>query len=101
MGQQEDDIDRLLREVNAMTAGPSKAVTPAPGAQPAPTVSSGGGRATWTGVSAVGGGVLGGIVGSLLWFLPWISPGSTAVGAALGAAAVGYLSGPPRWFGRG
>jgi hypothetical protein len=112
MGQQ-DDLDRLLREIDAMNAGnpasaPKGEVAPRPGSAPA-TPSRGeaarseakgtrGGRLAWTGVSAVGAGAAGGVLGTVLTFLPAVSTLSTAVGAAVGGALVAFVSGPPRWF---
>jgi hypothetical protein len=104
MGQQ-DDIDRLLREIDAMNSGAvqpraGSAPVPRPGGEPATVQSSGstGGRLAWTGLSAVGGGLAGGVLGTILTMLPAMGTLSTAVGAALGGALVGFVSGPPRWF---
>lgn len=96
---QPDDIEKLLREVQALNAGTGGSVQPGPqaGAVEKPSGSS---RIAWTGASAAGGLVLGGAVGTVLWFLPWISTGATAVGAAVGAAAAAFVSGPPAWFRR-
>lgn len=102
-----DDIEKLLREIDAMNAGSAqakplpapaqgKAVEAAPGAK-----AQGGGRAAWAGTSAIGGLFVGGFVGTVLTFLPYVSTASTALGAALGAAAAGAISGPPGWFRRG
>lgn len=97
----DDDIERLLREVDALTNS-GKAQPPATKPEKAgPPAESGDGssrRGAWVAASAVGGGLFGLIAGTLLWFLPWISGMSTALGAALGAALVGFVSGPPRWF---
>ncbi len=99
-----DDIDKLLREIDAMNAGSGQgAALPAPAQnkaiEPAAVPGSGGGgRAAWTGASAVGGLLAGGVVGTVLTFLPYVSTASTAVGAALGAALAGFVSGPPAWF---
>ena len=98
---QPDDIDRLLREIDAMNAGQGAAL-PAPAQnkaiEPAAASSSGSGRVAWTGASAVGGLLAGGVVGTVLTFLPYVSTASTAVGAALGAGLAGLVSGPPAWF---
>ena len=105
---QPDDIDKLLREIDAMNQRSGAGQTPAvPAAQPAKlpaaqeTDASGGSQAAWTGVGAIGGLVAGGFVGSVLAFLPLLSPGSTAVGAAIGGALAAFVSRPPRWFDRG
>lgn len=113
MGQSDDDIDKLLREVEAMTSGasggPAKVPAERASAQPATgraalpagrTGSSRGGRVAWTGVGAVGGLLSGGIVGTVLAFLPSVGTLSTAVGAAIGGAVVAFVSGPPGWFDR-
>jgi hypothetical protein len=113
---QSDDIDKLLREIEAMNKrglGASGAA-PVPAERSACVVASGrgsavqggtgegsrGGRIAWTGVSAVGGFLAGGLVGTVLAILPSIGTLSTAVGAALGGALVGFVSGPPGWFDR-
>jgi hypothetical protein len=99
---QPDDIEKLLREIDAMNAGggggvpakpEEKAIEPAAPAEP-----GGGGRLAWTGASAVGGLLVGGLTGTVLTFLPYVGTASTAVGAAIGAAAAAAVSGPPRWF---
>lgn len=116
MGQP-DDIDKLLKEIEAMNQGRSDASVAVPGdssvASPAGKEPAGkekpgrrkgsarpsrGGRVAWTGASAVGGLVSGGVVGTVLTFLPSVSTLSTAIGAALGGAVIGLVSGPPRWF---
>jgi hypothetical protein len=113
---QSDDIDKLLREIDAMNKralGPSGAA-PVPAERSAGDVAGGrgsavkggagggtrGGRIAWTGVSAVGGFLAGGVVGTVLAILPSVGTLSTAVGAALGGALVGFVSGPPGWFDR-
>lgn len=110
MGQP-DDIDKLLREIEAMNKSqpaPGSAVdkpgtrevraTGSADARAAKPAGGRGARVAWTGAGAVGGFVTGGVVGTVLAFLPWVSTLSTAVGAALGGAAVALVSGPPRWF---
>lgn len=101
-----DDIDKLLREIDAMNKGratPGQPAVPAastpPGLPATQDVPSGGGsRAAWTGMGAVGGLVAGGVVGTVLTFLPAVSTVSTALGAALGGAIVAFVSRPPKWF---
>lgn len=95
----DDDIERLLREVEALEG--KRPASPAPKSESAPEPAEGGsGRMSWTLVSALGGGGAGFLVGLLLGFLPWVSAMSTAIGAALGAALVALIAGPPSWFGR-
>jgi hypothetical protein len=108
---QPDDLDRLLRELDAMntpTAAGSSAGSAAGSAAGTPArrasgdVATGakgrkgtaGGRMAWTGVGAVGAGVVGGLAG----VLPFVTSFSAAVGAAVGGAAIAFMSGPPRWF---
>ncbi len=95
-----DDIDKLLREVEALNAAAGRPAQQRRPAEVAPTTSAspGRGRAAWAAVAAVLGLIVWGILGGLLWFLPFVGPAPTAVGAALGAALVGFLSGPPDWF---
>lgn len=93
----EDEIERLLREVNS-TTGQSAASTPAvptPAGVAKADTSGGGGRLAFAGVAAV---ALGGatFVGSLL--TPFTDNFWTAVGAAGGAFVTGLVAGPPRWF---
>jgi hypothetical protein len=98
----DDDIEKLLREIDAM----NKAQLPATGS-PAPVQKSSapapersGSRGAWAGASAVGGLAVGGLFGTVLTFLPYVSTLSTAIGAAVGGAAVGFVSRPPDWFSR-
>lgn len=99
---QPDDIDKLLREVDALMSRPV-AGQPVPAAPTPPPAQRGSGRgdvAAWAGANAVGGLVVGGVVGTILAWLPYVSTASTAVGAALGAAVSSVISGPPSWFRR-
>lgn len=93
-----DDIDKLLREIDAMNAGSTagKQVPAAPEPKAVEAVpSSGGGRFAWAGTSAIGGLFAGGLAGAVL---PFVGSPSAAVGAAIGAAIVGAISRPPTWF---
>lgn len=97
-----DDIDKLLREVDALMSRPVGG-QPVPAVPTQPPAKLGRGRgdlAAWTGANAVGGLVVGGVAGTVLTFLPYVSTASTAVGAALGAAVSALVSGPPSWFRR-
>jgi hypothetical protein len=97
----DDDIARLLREVEALESG-GRSKTPPPavpqGKEAVPQQEGGSRRGLWTLLAAVGGGAFGFLVGSLLFFLPWVDGMSTSVGAALGAALAAFISGPPRWM---
>jgi hypothetical protein len=100
---QPDDIDKLLREIDAMNAGSGQgAALPAPAQnkaiEPAATSSGGSGRVAWTGASAVGGLLLGSAAGL---FLPGMGMIQGGLAAALGALVTGFVSGPPEWFRRG
>lgn len=94
----DDDIEKLLREINATSApssGSSGQVTK-PSNSPARQEKSGsGGRLAFAGISAVGLGVVGWFSGLLL---PFLGSGSMGVGAALGAGITALIAGPPRWF---
>ena len=96
-----DDIDKLLREIDAMNAGNrGGAALPAPAQnkaiEPAQAAAAGGrGRVAWTGASAVGGVVVGGVAGL---FLPGMGMVQAGIAAALGAVVTAFVSGPPEWF---
>ena len=98
-----DDIEKLLREIDAMNAGGGKSaqVPAVPQGKEVEstgaTESSAGGRVAWTGTTAIGGFFAGGLAGAIL---PFVGSGSAAVGAAIGAAIVAAISGPPGWFSR-
>lgn len=100
---QPDDIERLLREIDAMNAGSgSSAALPAgpqkKAIEPASQGSRGSGRVPWAGASAVGGLMVGGLAGL---FLPGMGMVQGGLAAALGAVVTGFVSGPPDWFRRG
>jgi predicted lipid-binding transport protein (Tim44 family) len=96
----DDDIEKLLREIDAMNQAQRPGATPPAQVAKAstPEPARPGGRGAWAGASAVGGLVVGGAAGTVLWFLPYVSTVSTAIGAALGGAAIGLVSRPPDWF---
>ncbi len=98
----DDDIERLLREVEALESGARKAQPPAK-AQPKEVAqqddeAGGGGRTGWALIAAAGGGAAGFIIGTLLGFLPLIDGLSTGVGAAVGAFLAALIGGPPGWY---
>jgi hypothetical protein len=93
----EDDIERLLREIDA-TSGAKPAATPA--AKPAGDVArtddgKPGGRVAF----AVGAGAVTG-VGAWLFgvFTPWTDALDMGFAAAVAAFVTGLVAGPPRWF---
>jgi len=109
MSTDDEDLAKLMREIDAMNGSPAESA-PAP---PAPTAAvpattgsnevattddASSPRAKWTGMAAIGGGVSGFIAGTVLWFLPGVNSISTGIGAAFGAAVVAAISGPPKWL---
>ena len=99
----DDDIERLLREVNAMN-------NPAAGGQrtperssvsrpPAKQDDSSGGGVGGRLAFAVGSGAVLGVAG---WFgglmMPFVGSFSAGVGATFGAFFTALIAGPPRWF---
>lgn len=102
-----DDIDKLLREIDAMNKGggsakplPASSADKRAEVESAEKTSPSGGRMAWAGTSAVGGFFVGGFAGTVLTLLPYVGTLPTAIGAAVGAAAAGAVSGPPAWFRR-
>ena len=96
----DDDIERLLREVNTVNSGDtsrgSSDVKPAQsGAVDSSGRSSTGGRVAF----AIGASLIFGAAG---WFfgllMPFVGSFSCGVGAALGSLVTGLVAGPPRWF---
>ncbi len=102
----DDDIERLLREVNAMNdpgSSAGRSPQPARSAQPAKNDddSSGGGaggRLAFAVGSGVVVGAVGAAIGAVLVVLPFIGPFTTGVGASIGAFITALVAGPPRWF---
>lgn len=97
-GMADDDIERLLREVNAL--GGASAQTPAPArsksvARAEQSARDTGGRLAF----AVGSGV---VLGAAGWFggllMPFVGSFSAGLGAAFGAFVAALVAGPPRWF---
>jgi hypothetical protein len=93
----DDDIERLLREVEALESGGRSAQPPAkPQSREVARQDdeeSGRGRTGWALIAAAGGGAAGFIIGTLLGFLPLVD-GLSAVGAFLAA----LIGGPPGWY---
>ena len=103
----DDDIERLLREVDAMNNPNFPASgSRSPEASKSKDVakrddSSGGGaggRLAFAVASAVVVGGLGAAFGAILFVLPFVGPITTGVGAALGGFITALVAGPPRWF---
>ena len=87
----DDDIERLLREVEGLDK--PKAQSPAPQqskqVEQHPSTDESSPRVEW----AIKMALLGAILGLLIAFLPFVG-WSAALGGAMGGAAAGYLSGP-------
>lgn len=95
----EDDIERILREVNALnsgTAGTARTPAPTNSSPKLPAKSNGaGGRLAF----AIGAGVVVGAGGWVFGLLmPFVGSFSSGVGAAFGAVVTALIAGPPRWF---
>jgi len=96
----DDDIERLLREVNAMNtpASAGKSVEKSRSTEVAKSEESSGGAGGRL-AFAVGSGV---VLGGAGWFfgllMPFVGSFSAGVGAALGAFTASLIAGPPRWF---
>ena len=92
----DDDIERLLREVDSLNTSPATSPRKPPAQVPATrSETSAGGRLAF----AVGSGVVlgaAGWVGGLL--MPFVGSFSAGVGAAFGAFVAALIAGPPRWF---
>jgi len=109
MASDDDEIARLLREVDAVTgtgAAPSEPVQreqsgKARSGKEVVTTADGAGmgaRTKWVGIAAAGSGLVGFVGGTVLAFLPFVDGFSTAIGAAAGAALTAAVGGPPRWL---
>jgi len=93
----EDEIERLLREIDATSS-------PRPAAQPAPSSS----REVATADSGSAGGRLAfavgaaGVTGVGAWlfgvFTPWTDALDMGFAAAVAAFLTGLVAGPPKWF---
>lgn len=96
----DDDIQRLLNEINTATGGASQPTSS--GSQPASAppgrdlVRKGaGGRIAFAVVSGIGMGVLAWVAGVLL---PFVDAFSAGVGGLIAGFATAVIAGPPRWF---
>ena len=101
----EDEIERLLREVQAGTSGSPASgglsSTSAGGSAPVPRGSaegaprSAGGRMAFAGIAAGVSGVGAFLVGV---FTPWTDALDMGFAAAVAAFVTAAVAGPPRWF---
>lgn len=95
----DDDIERLLREVNAMNAPAGQPPARKADNVPAKPDDDSGGGAGGRLAFAIGSGV---VIGAAGWFvgllMPFVGSFSAGVGAAFGAFAASLVAGPPRWF---
>jgi len=96
----EDEIERLLREINATTGQPPAQPGNVPARQPDADVarsdgSSGSGRLAF---AAIAGVVLG--AGSFIFgvFTPWTDALDMGMAGATAAFLTGLVAGPPKWF---
>lgn len=91
-----DELERLLREIDA-TSG-SQPRTPTPVDRKNNDVEKPGSSGGRVGFAALSAGFLG--AGGFLvgLFMPVIGSISTGVGAAGGAFVVALIAGPPKWF---
>lgn len=98
----DDDIERLLREVNATTSGSTGAGASTPKKDVAPrsgeVETSSGGAGGRLAFSVVAAGVTG--VGAFLFgvFTPWTDALDMGFAAAGAAFLTGLVAGAPRWF---
>jgi hypothetical protein len=96
----DDDIERLLREVNATTGQSGQGSSPSPVAKRAKddvatSEASAGGRVAF-GVVAAGVTGLGALAFGI--FTPWTDALDMGFAAAVAAFLTGVIAGPPRWF---
>lgn len=99
----DDEIERLLREIDAANASATGKPTGKPTGEVAKvskdveTTKGGGGRLAFSVVAAVG-------LGAATWFVGLILPFTSAVSAGIGGAIAAFITamiaGPPRWFSR-
>lgn len=99
-GMADDDIERLIREVQATTSGtsgvqPSGSASPAKRSSEVESGGSGGGRFAFAVVAA---GITG--VGAFVFgvFTPWTDALDMGFAAGVAGFLTGIVAGPPRWF---
>jgi hypothetical protein len=94
----EDEIERLLREIDATKPGtPAQPPAKRESAEPVPRQddSKGGGRLAFAGLA---GAVMGGGAFVFAVFTPWTDAFDMGLAGAVAAFVTGYVAGPPRWF---
>ena len=95
----DDEIERLLREIDAANASATGKPTGdvAKVSKDVERTKGGGGRLAFSVVAAVG-------LGAATWFVGLILPFTSAVSAGIGGAIAAFvtamIAGPPRWFSR-
>lgn len=97
----DDDIERLLREVDALNSGkPAPANVPAKADASVPAKSDAK-QSSARLAFAVGATV---VLAPVTWFvgliLPFQSAVSAGIGGAIAAFVTAFIAGPPRWFSR-
>jgi hypothetical protein len=91
----EDEIERLLREVERTTSGTPQKRDETPREVEKPEDGKPGGRLAFAGISAVLLGVGGWLFGI---FTPWTDALDMGFAAAVAAFLTALVAGPPRWF---
>lgn len=94
----DEDIERLLREVNATTAGQTPASGPVAKRDNDDLATSSGSAGGRLAFGVVAAGVTG--VGAFVFgvFTPWTDALDMGFAAAVAAFLTGIVAGPPRWF---
>lgn len=91
----DDEIERLLREVEKTTSGTPQARPDQPREVAPAEKDKPGGRVAFAGISAV-------VMGAGAWlfgiFTPWTDALDMGVAAAGAAFLTGLVAGPPKWF---
>jgi hypothetical protein len=94
----DDEIERLLREIDASKPGvsaqpPARPASADPARQEAAAKS--GGRLAFAGLAAA---VMGGGAFVFAIFTPWTDAFDMGLAGAVAAFLTGFVAGPPRWF---
>ncbi len=95
----EDEIEKLLREINGNTGQPASSSDVAKGSGKSAArrnePQAGGGRFAFAAIAGVSLGVAAWFVGLIL---PFTSAVSAGIGGAFAAFIAAFIAGPPRWF---